>query len=391
MLIVAIGGILFLLFWTQKNTNLPTTEKTDNLDFLQLPQGFTATIFAQNLGDNTRANPGPNNGPRILATYKNTVFVSLMKQGKVVALFDKNNDGFAETRKTVIENLQNPHGLAFYQDWLYIAEEHRVIRVQDPDNDDIANLETLEELVLLPSGDGHVSRTIKILEPTNAEEGEEAKLFISIGSSCNVCNEKEQQRATIQACDLDGQNCQTYARGLRNSVGFAAHEGKIYATENSRDLLGDLIPPDEINLIEEGRNYGWPICYGKNIHDGEFDTNTYIRNPCLEPFEAESFVDLDAHNAPLGLSFYKGTKFPQEFADKLFVALHGSWNSSTPVGYKIITVDLNTKEINDFLTGWLNPETGEIYGRPVDILNYKNGLLISDDNAGNIYFINYQS
>jgi len=147
-----------------------------------------------------------------------------------------------------------------------------------------------------------------------------------------------------------------------------------------RDLLGDDMPPDEINIIEEGKNYGWPVCYGKNIHDTDFDHNTYVRNPCMEPFETPSHIDIPAHSAPLGLAFYK---------NDLLVAYHGSWNRSVPTGYKIVKMNLdangNYLGQEDFISGWL--QEGNALGRPVDILADRGRIFISDDKAGVIYLV----
>jgi len=242
---------------------------------------------------------------------------------------------------------------------------------------------TLEVLINdLPTG-GHFTRTIKVRNNS---------LFISIGSSCNVCYEKDERRAAIIRCDLNGTGCRVFARGLRNAVGFIFHPvtGKMYSTDNGRDWLGENLPPDEINLVEDGKNYGWPVCYGKNIHDTDFDKNVYIRNPCMEPFEMPSLVDLQAHSAPLGLAFYYGNSFPQEYRGDLFVAYHGSWNRLEPTGYKIVSIDMDTFTVKDFATGWLDGTN--VRGRPVDIIVADDGsLLVSDDNAGKIYRIYYSS
>lgn len=388
LLLVASG-----IFWIEKNKNkTPVGKNREEVPFLTAPEGFKVSVFADNLNKLSLNLPGPSNGPRMMTTFGNTVFVSLTEQGRVIALYDKNNDGFAETQKTVIDDLNKPHGLAFYQDWLYIAQEDRVIRVKDTNNDDIADKETLETILDLPSGGQHTTRTIKILSPSNSAEGEKPQLFISIGSSCNSCNETDARRATIQKCDINGKNCETFARGLRNSVGFIAQGDQIFATDNGRDFLGDDLPPDELNIIKEGGNYGWPTCYGKNMADADFIGDIkFIRAPCQSPFETPSTVNIPAHTAPLGLSFYSGSAFPEPYKDDLFVALHGSWNSAVPVGYKIIAIDPKTEKISDFITGWLelNENRETVNGRPVDIINYKNGLLISDDNAGAIYFVSY--
>ncbi len=158
--------------------------------------------------------------------------------------------------------------------------------------------------------------------------------------------------------------------------------GELYATENSRDWLGEDLPPDEINVIKNNKHYGWPFCYGNNIPDPEFgDKNCELREP--------SFVDLQAHSAPLGLAFNFGNNFPDELKGSLFVAYHGSWNRKVPTGYKIVRIDIENKEIYDFATGWL--QDTKVLGRPVDVIFDKDGVMyVSDDNAGVIYRIWYE-
>jgi glucose/arabinose dehydrogenase len=172
----------------------------------------------------------------------------------------------------------------------------------------------------------------------------------------------------------------------------------MWATDMGRDLLGDDLPPDEINIVEEGKNYGWPTCYGANIHDTDFDKNTYIRAPCSAPFETPSLVDLPAHSAPLGIVFVPATStWPREYWNNLLVAYHGSWNRSEPTGYKIVRFQLDTNghfvNVNkstkvaiaeDFITGWLT-KAGAL-GRPVELVIGPDGALyVSDDKAGVIY------
>jgi len=166
-------------------------------------------------------------------------------------------------------------------------------------------------------------------------------------------------------------------------------DGKIWATEMGRDGLGDNTPPDEINIIEKGKNYGWPICYGKNIHDTNFDKKTYIRNPCMVPLETPSYVDLQAHSAPLGLDFVPEEGWPESYWYNMLVAYHGSWNRSIPTGYKIVRINMDSKGkylgTEDFITGWLTAD-GKKLGRPVDIKVSPGGTAyISDDQAGVIY------
>ena len=355
-------------------------KENNSLSDIQLPQDFHIEIFADGLGGSQVSIGGPNPGPRMLEFNKDKIlFTSIPSQGKVVALPDRNNDGRADETITFIDGLNKPHGLAFYQEWLYIAEEDKVIRVKDLDNDLKADLDTLETVVSnIPAGEGHFTRTIKISG---------GYLYISIGSSCNVCNEENPWRASIVRCNVDGKDCKVFASGLRNSVGFIynSRTGEIWATENGRDWLGDDLPPEEINIIKEGRNYGWPICYGNKIHDTDFDKNVYIRDPC-EDTEPPA-VEMQAHSAPLGLAFNYGDNFPSEYQGGLFVAFHGSWNRGVPTGYKIVRIDKNL-QVNDFATGWL--KGSQVLGRPVDIVFSEEGMMyVSDDNAGVIYRIFY--
>jgi glucose/arabinose dehydrogenase len=351
-----------------------------SLEGISLPPGFSISVFAD-LGSATLSLPGPSTGPRMMLVKGGVLFVSMPSQGRIITLRDSDADKKADNITVFIEGLDRPHGIDFSQGYFYIAEEGRAIRVRDDDNDLIADAGSMEELVELPSGGGHFTRTIKV---------KDGQMYISIGSSCNVCHEQDTWRASVIRCDVNGSDCGIFAEGLRNSVGLAFRPGtgELYATDNGRDFLGEDLPPDEINLLQEGNDYGWPICYGKNIHDTDFDKNTYVRNPCMEPFETGSLVDLQAHSAPLGLVFYDGSMFPEEYEGKLFVAYHGSWNRQVPTGYKVVTVDPDSEEVSDFATGWL--QNSSVLGRPVDVVVADDGaLFVSDDAGGKIYRISY--
>ena len=309
-----------------------------------------------------------------MAVKDDILYVSLSRDGSVVALPDMNRDGKAEII-TIIENLNRPHGLEFHNDWLYIAEENKVIRVKIPNMK--ADMETLEIVVdNLPSG-GHWTRTIKIKDD---------KLFVSIGSSCNVCEEQDIRRAAISECDLEG-NCDLFASGLRNAVGFVFHPKtkEMWATENARDNIGENLPPDEINIVRKGKHYGWPYCYSNNVPDPEYN------DPSLCTDKEASDFDIQAHSAPLGLTFYFADQFPEEYFGDLFVAYHGSWNRKEKTGYKIVRIKIEDNKaikVEDFATGWLSGN--KVLGRPVDIIVKNGDLFISDDNAGFIYRIYYE-
>ena len=348
---------------------------------LHIPKGFSLSVFANDLND-----------PRVMIfDPEETVLVSIPSRGVVLALPDANHDGVAEKPIIVAQGLNRPHGLALQcgkpDCTLFIAEESQVAAYA---YDTHSKKATRTKIVAsLPTGGNHVTRSLLLYEGT---------LLVSTGSSCNVCRETDQNRATIRQIDLVSGTVQTFATGLRNAVFMAInpHSGAIWATEMGRDFLGDDLPPDEINIIKQGANYGWPICYGKNIHDTEFDKNTYIRNPCMEPFETPSYIDIPAHSAPLGLAFIPNT-WPSEYHNDLLVAYHGSWNRSVPTGYKIVRYRLNeqgvVEGVDDFITGWLAPSSteglnkdGAALGRPVGIVIASDGTTyISDDKAGVIY------
>lgn len=339
---------------------------------LQLPDGFEISIFARDVID-----------ARVMAFDPfGNMWVSQPKEG-IISLLVREN-GKVIGRKTMLKNLNNPHGLVFdYKDpyVLYFAEEDKISKVRTYAGSPV------EKIMDLNGGGRHVTRTLKF--------GPDDRLYVSIGSSCDVCREENPQRAKIFSMNRDGSDFKEYAKGLRNAVFFTWSEvdGRMFATEMGRDSLGDNIPPDEINIIEKGKNYGWPICYGQNIHDDKFDKNTYIRNPCMLPFEEPSYVDLPAHVAPLGLAFVPEEGWPEEYWYNLLVAYHGSWNRSTPVGYKIARIKLNAKGEflgeEDFITGWLTKDNTAL-GRPVDIITQPGGIMyISDDKAGVIYKMVY--
>ncbi len=349
---------------------------------LNLPDNFGISIFASGV-----------EGARVLTwDPMGRLLVSLTSEGRVVALPDENVDHKADKVLVVTEGLNRPHGLAMdcegnaavQQCKLYIGETNQV-SVFDY-NQSEARVTNKRKLVDLPSGGGHFTRTIAF--------GPDQRLYVSIGSSCNVCNESDDRRAKIFSMNKDSSDFREYARGLRNAVFFTWSyvDGRMWATEMGRDHLGDDLPPDEINLIREGGNYGWPTCYGKNIHDTDFDKNTYIRNPCEEPTETGSHVDLPAHSAPLGLAFVPEEGWPEEYWYDLIVAYHGSWNRSEPTGYKLVRVKLdaqgNYEGTEDFITGWL--EGGTALGRPVDVLIQPGGVMyVSDDKAGVVYRVTY--
>lgn len=331
---------------------------------LQIPQGWTANVFVSGTP-----------GARFFAIRDDGVlFLSLSKEGKVIALPDANGDGVADRIVTVLSGLDYPHGLAFHGSWLYVAETTRVMRYRDLNGDYHPDL-TQSVIVNLPQGGNHISRTIAF--------GPDDKLYVSVGSSCNACVD-DSRRAAILRYTSDGEKEEVFASGLRNAVGIVFHPetGELYATDNGRDFLGDNEPPEEVNIVKEGKNYGWPGCYGDRRPDPDLKSSQEFCDSTEPPY-----LKMQAHSAPLGLRFLVEKNIPPEYKGSLLMAYHGSWNRSDKTGYKIVRARVApTGEIviDDFAVGW--KREGEVWGRPVDIIvGARGAVYVSDDKAGAVY------
>ncbi|HET6454410.1 MAG TPA: sorbosone dehydrogenase family protein [Armatimonadota bacterium] len=344
-----------------------------NSNLLKLPPGFRIGLFASSL-----------DGPRMMALSPDgRLFVTEMGAGRVTILPDANGDHHADSHIVYASGLNNPHGIAFHGGYLYVADEGRVIRYPYRSGD---NKAPKSQVVVpnLPTGGEHITRTITF----GPADG---KLYVSVGSSCNACIKKDPLRASIIRCNADGSGRETFATGLRNSVGLAwnPRTSELWATDNGRDYLGDDLPPDEVNVIRQDGFYGWPYAYGNRIPDPAFD-NKYPQKV------ADSIlpkIAIQAHSAPLGLIFYTGSMFPAEYRGNLFIAYHGSWNRTIPTGYKVVRFAVQDGEVGgqqDFITGWL--QNGGSWGRPVSLLVGKSGeLYITDDKGGQVYVVTYGS
>jgi glucose/arabinose dehydrogenase len=334
------------------------------LEDIELPPGFVIEEYA------TVANA------RSLAVGDNgTVFVSNRRGQSVYAVVD---DGVGTRTIELVDDLSSPNGIAYYNGDLYVAEIDRVTRYDDIES----NLENVPEAVLLdidlPSKRHHGWRYIGF--------GPDQKLYIGIGAPCNIC--EEEGFGQIIRMNPDGSGREVYAEGIRNTVGFAWHPetGELWFTDNGRDMLGDDLPPDELNNVTaQGQHFGYPYCHGGDLLDPKFG-----RGKDCADFRAPA-QNLGAHVASLGLSFYTGDMFPAEYRGQIFIAEHGSWNRSKKTGYRIVLVRLldgRPVSYEPFATGWLRQES--VSGRPVDVLILEDGsMLISDDHAGKIYRISY--
>ncbi|SVB05192.1 uncharacterized protein METZ01_LOCUS158046, partial [marine metagenome] len=298
-------------------------KKIQRLGSLELlaPKDIKVTIFAKNV---SRAR-------HMAFDDQGVLFLSQAREGKVVALPDFDKNGKADKIIPIIIGHRAPHGLAFAKIkdsyYLYIAEETKVIRLKRISKPfTYGAAETIIDDI--PIG-GHYTRTIKI---------KNNKLYLSVGSSCNVCIEKNPLRAAISRFNLDGSGGEIFAKGLRNSVGieFSPYSGELWGVNNGRDMLGDHHPEEELNIIQEGRHYGWPYCYESKVFDKDFGVNF----DCSKT-EVPAYT-FTAHMAPLGLAFYQRGTLPKRYNHSVFIAFHGSWNRSVPAGYKVVRLKLNS-------------------------------------------------
>lgn len=343
---------------------------------LKLPEGFRVGVFAKDLG----------NVRHLVLSPEGTIIASLMGKGEITALPDRNNDGVADEVKVVVGGLDRPHGFAFYKNSLYVTEATKVSRYNFDEESLSATLDKV--LFNLPSPGSHFTRSIVF--------DDKGTMYVSLGSSCNACVEKEPFFASVIVSDADGRVPRLFAKGLRNSVALAINPEtrELWGADNGRDLLGDNLPPEEVNIIKGSPStnsgsvgdYGWPYCYGNRVHDSNFDRNgNSARCSSTEPM----IYGIGAHMAPLGMAFINSAQFPEEYQGDLLVALHGSWNRSVPDGYKVVRLKVNGNNISgeeDFLSGFYNGS--EVLGRPVGLTFDKRGsLYVSDDKFGVVYKI----
>jgi glucose/arabinose dehydrogenase len=348
-------------------------ENGTGLACIKLPPGFSIDYYAQNVG-----------GARSMALSPNgTLFVGSRDAGKVYAVLDRNNDSKADDVIVLAQGLDSPNGVAFRNGSLYVAEISRVIRYDNVE----AELQNPPAPVVVndsfPSNQTHGWKYIKF--------GPDGKLYVPVGMPCNICNMEgvDERYGTIMRMEPNGSQLEIFARGIRNTVGFAwnPQTGELWFTDNGRDWLGNDIPPDELNRAPHiGMHFGFPFCHAGDIPDPEFGS---LRN-CSEFTPPE--MKLGPHVAALGMTFYTGTMFPEEYRNQIFIAEHGSWNREIPIGYRVSLVRLeNGKAVSyePFADGWLQGLAA--WGRPVDVLVMPDGaLLVSDDKNNAIYRISYK-
>lgn len=356
--------ISHLLF--QRGVDAPAEEIV--AERLSVPEGFSISRF----------HTGLSNARFLRLTPKGDLLVSVPRTGSIHLLErDADGDGRADADRTLLEGLTNPHGLDLHDGWLYVAEMTAIGRIRfDPGERETRG--AYERIVTgLPEKGNHWTRTLRV--------GPDGRLYVSIGSSCNVCEEQDPRRAAMLRMQLDGSSQEILATGLRNAVGFdwRPATGELFATDNGRDLLGDDFPPCELNLITPGGFYGWPYANGDNVPDPDFGPGQEARIATALP-PVHSFR---AHNAPLGIVFLRYQPAGDAYRDAALVALHGSWNRTRKDGYKVVSLHWNGDgkiEERDFVAGFERDD--ELIGRPVDVAEGPDGVIyISDDYAGVIY------
>ena len=343
----------------------------DPLSQIKLPPGFEIRYFARDIP-----------GARSLAlSPAGTLFIGTRGNGKVYALRDTNGDHVADQVFTIASGLRMPNVVAFRDGSLYVAEVSRVLRFDHIETSLSSPPQPVVINDTLPTERHHGWKFIRF--------GPDGLLYVPVGAPCNACERDDPRYASITRMKPDGSAFEVFARGVRNTVGFDWHPEtrELWFTDNGRDLLGDNLPPDELNVApRKDMNFGFPYCFGQNVPDPEFGRK---RN-CTEMVPAAR--DLDPHVAALGMRFYTGSMFPAQYRNQIFIAEHGSWNRSRKIGYRVMLVRLqNNRPVSYevFAEGWLQGDT--VSGRPVDTLVMPDGsLLVSDDEAGAVYRIAYK-
>lgn len=373
--------ILLGIFWFVVNTwfginiplirkNTPTQEVLDQQ--MVMPAGLSLSVFADKLP-----------GARMLrVTATGDLLVSLPRRGQIMILDrDANGDGVADGSRELLGGLSWPHGMDFYQDWLYIAETDAIGRIRYNASTRQTNGNYERIITGLPKGGNHWSRSLRF--------GPDGMMYVSIGSSCNVCEEKDPRRAAILRFTPDGRHSEIFASGLRNTVGFDWHPSthELYGVDNGRDFLGDDFPPCELNRIVQGGFYGWPYVNGRQIPDPDYgDVNQEKLTNSIVPVH-----EFGAHTAPLSIVFIQNVKLRSVIQGDALVALHGSWNRSVKTGYKILALQFDPEKgisEKDIITGF--EQNDDVIGRPVDIAEASDGsIYISDDFTGSVYRVSH--
>lgn len=348
-----------------------TPFQQQHLKLLKVPEGFTINVFATGTGK-----------PRMMAVSDDgTAYVTRPDQSDVITLRDKNGDGTSDETKTIVKDLKGVHGITIRGNQLYLCTVRELYQCD-------LNGQGLRKLISdLPEGGQHPNRTLAF--------GPDDLLYISIGSTCNACDETNKENATILQAKPDGSGRQVFAKGLRNTIGFGWHPQTkaMWGMDHGSDGRGDDIPDEELNLLQQGKDYGWPYCLPDKKPDPFSDNPKGTTKEAYCAKSTAATLGYQAHSAPIEMKFYRGTQFPPEYKDNAFVAMHGSWNRTVAVGFKVVRilfVNGQPQKFEDFVTGFLIDRGKRHFGRPAGLAIAGDGsLLISDDSNGVIYSVSY--
>ena len=342
---------------------------------LKLPPGFSIDVAARDL-----------DGARMLLVLPDgSLLVSQPNAGVVRRLFDRDSDGRYDEQQFVVEGLSAAHGLAFHKQKLYAAG---VVQILVADLGADGKLGGWRRIAELPRSSGHNRRTLAI-GPTDG------RLYVTVGSTCNNCAESNPEHAAVLSMTLDGGDRRIFAKGLRNTMGFGFHPttGELWGMDHGSDWRGDDKPPEELNKLMEGKDYGWPYCYMDRRPDIHSDPpKSKTREQYCAGTEG-AVLGYQAHAAPIGMAFYTGRMFPPEYRGDAFVAMQGSWNRYPPVGHSVVRIRFQNGQpmgFVDFLGGFLAADGKTHFGTPAGLAVDRDGsLLISDDSTGLIYRVRY--
>ncbi|WP_153797337.1 PQQ-dependent sugar dehydrogenase [Foetidibacter luteolus] len=384
--------VLFFIFlsteaFTQKGlpAKLPTeavvhTTFPQHVDFrqtmiaqLKVPQEYTVKAVATGLGK-----------PRMVVVTNKGLYVSRRDQGDILFLTDTNGDGIMDKLTTVWANFKGVHGLTEKDGWLYGCSDKELKKARITSEGMLSDTVTI--LNDLPEGSQHDNRVISF--------GPDGKLYISVGSSCNDCKETNPEHATILQMNADGTGRRIYARGLRNTIGFDWHPvtRELWGADNGTDWRGDSIPPEELNMIIDGGNYGWPQVYGKQQADPTREDPLGTTKEAYAKTTIPSVMEFPAHSAPIDFKFLKASgKVPAAYQNAALVCWHGSWNRQQPEGFKVQCIkfkDGAPAEVTDFLSGFLSNDGKTRFGRPAGLAISPTGIIyVTDDANGVIYAV----
>ena len=367
-----------LVFLTALSTSCARADVGELINSIRVPEGFKVSIYADGL-ENARS---------MVLTPNGTLFIGTRSANAVYAVRDTDGDQRADAKHVILapgklpdgSEVWMPNGVAFRDGALYVATVNQILRFDDIES----KLESPPAPVFVtddyPARGHHGWKFIAF--------GPDGKLYVPVGAPCNVCEEKDEIFASITRINPDGSGREVVAHGVRNTVGFDWHPdtGELWFTDNGRDMMGDEVPGDELNRLSEvGEHFGFPYVHEGTVLDPQFGKGR----------EASEFVPpaqvLGPHVAALGMRFYTGKMFPEEYRNQIFVAEHGSWNRSKKSGYRVMLIRLDGNRVvsyEPFAEGWLDGQQN--WGRPADVLVMPDGaLLVSDDQAGVIYRISY--